>query len=371
MKKYDFVIVGSGLFGMTVANVLTHQHSKKCLVVERRSHLGGNIYCEKIENINVHKYGPHIFHTNNERVWNYISQFCVFNQYVNQPTANNNGKIYNLPFNMNTFYQIYGESDPTKIQQLIAEDRLQVQADDSLESYAISMVGKKIYDLLIKDYTEKQWGMPCSQLPSFIIKRLPLRFTYDNNYFNAKYQGIPVGGYNCIIQKMLSGIDVTVDSDFLKNRSYYSSIAENIVFTGAIDSYYDYSYGHLEYRTVKFENQILDVPNYQGNAIVNFTGATEKFTRIIEHKHFDAFGDDVYKNAKTVISKEYSKKWSDDDEPYYPINNERNNALYEKYKALGDQEKNVYFGGRLGEYQYYDMDKVIERAFALIEKIKY
>ena len=360
--NYDYLIVGSGLFGSIFAYE-ANKRGKKCLVIEKRKHIGGNIYTENIEGINVHKYGAHIFHTSNKEVWNYINQFAEFNRYTNSPIARYKDEVYNLPFNMNTFNKLWGVFTPEEAKKKIEEELKEVKIDKpkNLEEQAIKLVGKTIYEKLVKGYTEKQWGMSATELPSFIIKRLPVRFIYDNNYFNDKYQGIPIGGYTQIIEKMLDGIEVRKNYDFFIHKEDLKDIAEKIVFTGPIDQYYDYKFGELEYRSVRFENEILDCENYQGNAVVNYTEYEVPYTRVIEHKHFE-FGT----QPKTVISREYSDKWTRDKEPYYPINNEKNNELYMKYKELADREVNVIFGGRLGQYKYYDMHKVIEEALNCI-----
>ena len=357
MKKYDYLIVGAGLYGSIFAYEMNKQ-GKKCLVIDKRNHIGGNIYTEEIEGINVHKYGAHIFHTSNKEVWEYINQFCEFNNYINSPIANYKGEIYNLPFNMNTFNKLWGVRTPKEAQEKIEEQKKEygIVERKNLEEQAISLIGKDIYEKLIKGYTEKQWGREAKELPSFIIKRLPVRFTYDNNYFNDRYQGIPIGGYTKIIEKMLEGIEVRLNSNFFDKREEYENIADKIVFTGMIDEYYNYCFGKLEYRSLKFETEVLKEENYQGNAVVNYTEREIPYTRIIEHKHFE-YGQ----QKKTIITKEYPSEWKEGDEPYYPVNNERNNELYLKYKELADKEEKVIFGGRLGEYKYYDMDKVIER----------
>lgn len=356
--KYDFLIVGSGLYGAVCAYEL-NKKGRKCLVIEKRNHVGGNIYTENIEGINVHKYGAHIFHTSNKEIWNYINQFAEFNRYTNSPVARYKDEVYNLPFNMNTFNKLWGVFTPEEAKQKIEEELKEVKIDEpqNLEEQAIKLVGKTIYEKLVKGYTEKQWGMSATELPAFIIKRLPVRFTYDNNYFNDKYQGIPEGGYTQIIEKMLNGIEVKLNYDFFEHRNELENMAEKIVFTGPIDQFYDYCFGELEYRSVRFETEILDTDNYQGNAVVNYTEYGVPYTRIIEHKHFE-YGT----QPKTVISREYSDKWNRDKEPYYPINNDKNNKLYEKYKELAKKDKKVIFGGRLGQYKYYDMHKVIEEA---------
>lgn len=371
MKKYDYLIVGSGLFGATFA-YLAHQQGKKSLVIDKRAHLGGNIYCEYVEGINVHKYGAHIFHTSNKQVWDFVNSFVEFNRYTNSPVANYKGKLYNLPFNMNTFYQMWGVTTPeeamAKIEEQKAEAVAKMKADGvteprNLEEQAQVLIGKDIYERLIKGYTEKQWGRKCTELPAFIIKRLPVRFIFDNNYFNDKYQGIPVGGYNKLIEEMLSGVETRIGVDFSTLKGTWHDIADKLVYTGAIDEYYDYCYGKLEYRTVRFDTEVLNMSNYQGNAVVNYTEADVPFTRIIEHKHFESFGQVVYDNPKTVISKEYSVEWTEGMEPYYPVNDSRNSELYQKYKYLAAQEPNVIFGGRLAEYKYYDMAPTIESVF--------
>ncbi|MDU2673170.1 MAG: UDP-galactopyranose mutase [Clostridium sp.] len=363
MKKYDYLIVGAGLFGAIFAYE-ANKRGKKCLVIDKRNHIGGNIYCENIENINVHKYGAHIFHTSNKEVWEYVNSFVEFNRYTNCPVANYKGELYNLPFNMNTFYQLWNVKTPKeamdKIQEQVAEAN--IMEPQNLEEQAIKLVGKDIYEKLIKGYTEKQWGKKATELPSFIIKRLPVRLTFDNNYFNDTYQGIPIGGYNKIIDKMLEGIEVRLDTDFFANREEFGSMTEKIVFTGMIDEFYNYKFGDLEYRSLRFEHEILDEKNHQGNAVINYTEYEIPYTRIIEHKHFE-YGD----QSKTVITREYPAKWNRGDEPYYPINNERNNSMYAKYKELADNEENVIFGGRLAQYKYYDMHHVIEQALNAVK----
>lgn len=364
MKQYDYVIVGSGLFGATFAHSVTKQ-GKRCLVIDKRPQLGGNLYCKNIEGINVHAYGAHIFHTSNKEVWQFVNSIVEFNRYTNAPVANYKGKLYNLPFNMNTFYALWGVKTPAEAKAKIEQQRQQaaIAEPQNLEEQAISLVGPDIYEKLIKGYTEKQWGRKCTELPAFIIKRLPVRFTFDNNYFNDNYQGIPIGGYNKLIDGLLAGCDTQCNVDFFAERQKYEAMADTIVFTGKIDEYYNYQFGKLQYRTVKFETETLDCANYQGNAVVNYTEAEVPYTRIIEHKHFE-FGQ----QPKTVISREYSSEWQDGSEPFYPVNDERNNALYLKYKALADAEERVVFGGRLAEYKYYDMDKVIERALIEVGK---
>lgn len=370
MEHFDYLIVGSGLYGATFAH-FAHKAGKKCLVIDKRSHLGGNIYCENIEGINVHKYGAHIFHTSNKKVWDFVNSIVEFNRYINSPVANYHGKLYNLPFNMNTFYQMWGVTSPIEAKVKIEEQRrvaielLAGGEPQNLEEQALTLVGKDIYEKLIKGYTEKQWGRRCTELPPFIIKRLPVRFVFDNNYFNDKYQGVPIGGYNKLIEGLLKGVESQTNVDFFDNRDYWEGLADQIVFTGKIDEFYDYLYGKLEYRTVRFEEEILGIPNYQGNAVVNYTERDIPYTRVIEHKHFEMFGSDVEKISKTVISKEYSTEWTEGMEPYYPVNDERNMQLYTKYKKLADKEKNIIFGGRLAEYKYYDMAPIIEKVFDL------
>ena len=365
MKKYDYLIVGAGLYGATFAHELK-KAGKTCLVIEKKDHIAGNIYTENVEGINVHRYGAHIFHTNNARVWNFICQFAEFNRYTNSPIANFKGEIYNLPFNMNTFNKMWGVITPDEAREKIAQQReaAGIREPRNLEEQAISLVGNDIYQKLVNGYTSKQWGRPCSELPAFIIKRLPVRFTYDNNYFNALYQGIPIGGYTAIVEKMLAGVEVILNEDYLKNRQKWDSMAETIVYTGPIDAFFDYQFGALQYRSIRFETEVLDMENYQGNAVVNYTDAETPFTRIIEHKHFE-FGT----QPKTIISREYSAEWNPGDEPYYPINDERNNALYAQYSALTQEKSKVIFGGRLGEYKYYDMDAVIEAALRKVEEV--
>lgn len=365
MKKYDYLIVGSGLYGSVFAHELTKQ-GKKCLVIDKRNHLGGNVYCENIEGINVHKYGAHIFHTNSKEIWDYVNSFVEFNRYTNSPLANYKGELYNLPFNMNTFYQLWGTKTPEEAKKKIQEqiNSQNKSTPTNLEEQAISLVGMDIYKKLIKGYTEKQWGRDCKDLPAFIIKRLPVRFTYNNNYFNDKYQGIPIGGYNKLVNGLLDGIDTITNTDFFENQSYYESIATNIVFTGRIDQFYNYQYGKLNYRSLHFENDIHNTDNYQGNAVVNYTDKEIPYTRIIEHKHFE-FGT----QKKTVITKEYPQEWDESKEPYYPINDDKNMKLLAKYKNLASTETNVIFGGRLAEYRYYDMHQVIASALRKVKKI--
>ena len=392
-QRYDYLIVGSGLFGATFAH-LAHKQGKTCLVIDKRPHLGGNIYCENIEGINVHKYGAHIFHTSNKEVWDFVNAIVEFNRYTNSPVANYKGKLYNLPFNMNTFYQMWGVTTPEEAQAKIDEQKAEavakMKADGvseprNLEEQAQVLIGKDIYERLIKGYTEKQWGRKCTDLPAFIIKRLPVRLIFDNNYFNDKYQGIPIGGYNKLIDGLLEGIDTMTSVDFFADniqklaenkeasqkagliKDCWQEIAEKLVFTGKIDQFYDYQFGKLNYRTVRFEQEIIDSPNYQGNAVVNYTEQEVPYTRVIEHKHFEMFGAEVYNCPKTVISKEYSTEWKDGMEPYYPVNDKENSELYAQYKNLADQEKDVIFGGRLAEYKYYDMAPIIEKALAMFK----
>ena len=372
--KYDYLIVGSGLFGATFA-YKAHQAGKSCLVIDKRPQLGGNVYCEQTEGINVHKYGAHIFHTANKEVWDFVNALVPFNRYTNCPVANYHGEVYNLPFNMNTFYQMWGVHTPEEAQAKISEQRAAVSAklDGSeprnLEEQALLLVGRDIYEKLIKEYTEKQWGRPCTELPAFIIRRLPLRFVFDNNYFNDPYQGIPIGGYNLLIERLLEGIDTRVNCDFFANRDKLTALADTIIYTGPIDQFYDYRFGKLQYRTVRFETETLNTLNYQGNAVVNYTSHDVPYTRVIEHKHFESFGQSVYDNPKTVISREFSTEWQPGMEPYYPVNDERNAALYAQYKSLADTEKHVLFGGRLAEYKYYDMAPTIEQALNLAQQI--
>ena len=368
-KTYDYLIVGSGLFGSVFAYRAT-KAGKRCLVIDKRPHLGGNIYCENIEGINVHQYGAHIFHTSNKDVWDFVNSFVPFNRYTNSPVANFQGKLYNLPFNMNTFYQMWGVTTPGEANKKIEEQRAEalqkmkdsgVEEPRNLEEQALILIGKDIYETLIKGYTEKQWGRKCTDLPAFIIKRLPVRFAFDNNYFNDKYQGIPIGGYNKLIEGLLDGIETYTNTDFFENRSHWENIASKIVYTGKIDEFFEYQFGKLNYRTVRFEQEIIDTPNYQGNAVINYTHASVPYTRIIEHKHFEMFGQEVYNCPKTIISKEYSSEWKDGMEPYYPVNDDRNNQLAEQYRALGESLPNVIFGGRLAEYKYYDMAPIVEK----------
>ena len=389
-QRYDYLIVGSGLFGATFAH-LAHKQGKKCLVIDKRPHLGGNIYCENIEGINVHKYGAHIFHTSNKQVWDFVNSIVEFNRYTNSPVANYQGKLYNLPFNMNTFYQMWGVTTPEEAQAKIDEQKaayseeLRMKNEElglpnephNLEEQAMLLVGKDIYERLIKGYTEKQWGRKCTELPAFIIKRLPVRLVFDNNYFNDKYQGIPVGGYNKLTEGLLEGIDSQTSIDFFSTpyempngekailKDAWKEIADKLVFTGKIDEFYDYQFGKLNYRTVRFQQEIIDKPNYQGNAVVNYTEREVPYTRVIEHKHFEMFGAEVYDCPKTVISKEYSTEWKDGMEPYYPVNDKENTELAAQYKALAEQEQDVIFGGRLAEYKYYDMAPIIEKVLGM------
>lgn len=371
MKEYDYLIVGAGLFGCTFA-YKAKKEGKRCLVIDKRQHLGGNVYCEEKEGINVHKYGAHIFHTSNKEVWDFVNSIVEFNRYTNSPVANYKGKLYNLPFNMNTFYQMWGVTTPeeamAKIEEQKKEARIEGREPRNLEEQALQLIGKDIYERLIKGYTEKQWGRKCTDLPAFIIKRLPVRFVYDNNYFNDSYQGIPKGGYNKLIDGLLDGVETRTGVDFFKDRAHWESIAEKVVFTGQIDEYFDYKLGKLEFRTVRFEEETLDKPNYQGSAVVNYTEAEVPYTRIIEHKHFEMFGQQVYDVPKTVISREYSTEWKPGMEPYYPVNDDRNNRLAEQYRELAATKDNVIFGGRLAEYKYYDMAPIIEKVLFIVGK---
>lgn len=373
MKPYDYLIVGSGLFGATWAH-LASRRGKRCLVIDKRPQLGGNIFCELRHGINIHKYGVHVFHTSNKQVWDFVNSLVPFNRYTHSPVARFEDRCFSLPFNMNTFYQMWGVMTPAEAKAKIDTQRQTVaealssqgvSAPRNLEEQALLLVGRDIYEMLIKGYTEKQWGRPCSELPAFIIRRLPVRFSYDNNYFNDAYQGVPVGGYNKLTESLLDGIECRTSEDFFTRREYWESLADKIVFTGKIDEFYNYRYGKLEYRTVSFEEEVLDVPNYQGCTQVNYTESHIPYTRIIEHKHFESFGDEVYANPVTVISREYSTEWKEGSEPFYPVNDARNNALYLQYKELADKEQNVIFGGRLAEYKYYDMAPVIERVLEL------
>ena len=363
MSKYDYLVVGSGLYGAIFAHE-ANKRGKKVLVIDKRPNIAGNIYTEEVEGINVHKYGAHIFHTNNKEVWQYITQFAEFNRFTNSPVANYKGELYSLPFNMYTFNKMWGVVTPEEAAAKIEEQRQEIKGEPkNLEEQAISLVGRDIYEKLIKGYTEKQWGRPCNELPSFIIKRLPVRLTFDNNYFNALYQGIPMGGYTKMVENMLEGIEVRLNTDYLENKEELDSLADKVVYTGPIDAYFNYKLGTLEYRSVRFETEVLDKPNFQGNAAVNYTDAETPWTRIIEHKWFE-FGT----QPKTVISREYSSEWKLGDEPYYPVNDEKNGALYAEYKKLGEAETEVIFGGRLGEYKYYDMDAVIAAALDRVKK---
>lgn len=367
---FNYLIVGAGLYGSTIAHQV-RLAGKTVLVIDKRPHVAGNVYSENIEGIQVHKYGAHIFHTNNKEVWDYINRFAVFNRFTNAPVANYHGELYSLPFNMYTFNKMWGVVTPEEAARIIAEQKKEIKGEpQNLEEQAISLVGRDIYEKLIKGYTEKQWGRDCRDLPAFIIKRLPVRYTYDNNYFNALYQGIPVGGYTKMVQKMLEGIEVRLETDYLKDKQYWNNQAEKVIYTGPVDAYFDYCLGNLEYRSIRFETEILDQPNFQGNAAVNYTDRETPWTRIIEHKWFE-FGKDEYGNElpKTVISREYSSEWKPGDEPYYPVNDDRNAQLYAEYKAKVQQEKNVIFGGRLGEYKYYDMDQVIDAALQKAKEI--
>ena len=363
MKKYDYLIVGAGLFGATFAYEATKK-GKTCLVIDKRNHIAGNIYTENTSDINVHKYGAHIFHTSDKKIWNYIQQFAEFNNYINSPVAKYGDELYNLPFNMNTFSKMWNISTPQEAKDIIEKQISELNIDEpqNLEEQALKLVGPDVYNKLVKNYTEKQWGRDCKDLPAFIIKRLPIRYTYNNNYFNDRYQGIPMGGYTGIISKMLQNCEVRLETDFISEREKYSNIADKIIYTGMIDEYYDYKLGVLEYRSVRFETEELDMDNYQGNAVVNYTKDDVPYTRIIEHKHFE-FGT----QPTTIISKEYSSEWKQGDEPYYPVNNERNNNLYEEYSKLAENDSNIIFGGRLGSYKYYDMDKIIIEALKLCE----
>lgn len=371
MKEYDYLIVGSGLFGATFA-YRAKKAGKKCLVIDKRPHLGGNVYCENCEGINVHKYGAHIFHTNNKEVWDFVNSIVEFNRYTNSPVANYKGKLYNLPFNMNTFYQMWGVTTPKEAQAKIDEQKAEAIAalngrePQNLEEQALTLVGKDIFYTLIKEYTEKQWGRKCTELPAFIIKRLPVRFVFDNNYFNDKYQGIPIGGYNKLIEGLLKDIEYKTCVDFFDSEyKDWESYADKLVYTGPIDEFYDYRFGKLDWRTVSFKTRIENMPNYQGNAVVNYTSHEQPFTRVIEHKHFEMFGQEVFDCTKTVISEEYSTEYKDGMEPYYPVNDDQNNAMAEQYRKLADKEENIIFGGRLAEYKYYDMAPVIENVLKI------
>lgn len=366
-EHYDYLIVGSGLYGATCAYRVT-KSGKKCLIVEKRSHIGGNIFCENIEGINVHKYGAHIFHTSNKMVWDFVNSFVEFNRYINCPIANYQGRLYNLPFNMNTFYQVWGVCSPEAASAKLEEQRqeakemLNGREPQNLEEQALLLIGRDIFEILIRGYTEKQWGRSCKELPAFIIRRLPVRMTFDNNYFNDRYQGIPIGGYNKLIEGLLNGVEIRLNCDFLANRNELMSLADKIVYTGPIDEFYDFRFGKLQYRSVSFETTVENTANYQGNAVVNYTESKIPYTRIIEHKHFENFGQEIYNNPKTVISKEYSTEWKFGMEPYYPVNDTYNNLLADKYRKLAATEENIIFGGRLADYKYYDMAPVIEQA---------
>ena len=389
---YDYLIVGSGLFGSTFAHFARKQ-GKRCLVIDKRTHLGGNLYCEDVEGIHVHKYGAHIFHTNSKRVWDFVNSLVEFNRYTNSPVANYQGKLYNLPFNMNTFYQMWGVHTPAEAQSKLEEQRAEaitkmkaegVDVPRNLEEQALALIGKDIYERLIKGYTEKQWGRKCTELPAFIIKRLPVRLVFDNNYFNDSYQGIPVGGYNKLIEALLDGVETMTDVDFFSCEHTYDNLSgvhhiknstfdvqcKQLIFTGKIDEYFNYSLGKLDYRTVRFEQETLEMPNYQGNAVVNYTEAVIPYTRIIEHKHFEVFGQAIYDNPKTVISREYSTEWQEGMEPYYPVNDDKNNRLAQQYRTLAAQEAGVVFGGRLAEYKYYDMAPIVEQVMRMFESNK-
>ena len=373
-KKYDFLIVGAGLYGSMMAYKLTSQ-GKRCLVIDKRNHLGGNIYCENIEGINVHKYGAHIFHTSNKKVWDFVNSIVPFNRYTNSPLAKYHGRLFNLPFNMNTFARMWNITTPEEARRIIDEQRKEVvkrlngREPQNLEEQALMLVGKDIYETLIKEYTEKQWGRRCTELPAFIIKRLPIRFIYDNNYFNDSFQGIPIGGYNLLVEGLLKGCDTAIGVDFFNvseklptaNIGRWKELADKLVFTGKIDEFYGYRYGKLDYRSLRFEHDTYDVPNYQGNAVVNYTDMEVPYTRTIEHKHFEMFGERVYDIPKTVVTREYPQEWHDGLEPYYPVNDDKNSALYARYKTLADREQDVIFGGRLAEYKYYDMAPIVEK----------
>lgn len=370
MHEYNYLIVGSGLFGATFAH-LAHKAGKRCLVVDKRPHLGGNVFCERIEGINVHTYGAHIFHTSDKAIWDFVNSIVPFNRYTNSPIANYQGELYNLPFNMNTFHQMWGVVTPKEAKDIIQQQRKEAEslmrADGvteprNLEEQALLLVGKDIYNKLVKGYTEKQWGRDCKSLPAFIIRRLPVRYIYDNNYFNDKYQGIPEGGYNLLIEGLLNGIETRTGCDFFSDRPYWESLAESIVYTGPIDEFYAFRFGKLDYRTVRFETTVLPISNFQGNAVVNYTDRSTPYTRIIEHKHFESFGNDVFSNPNTVISREYSTEWKAGMEPFYPVNDEKNKSIYQQYQDLAEQEERIVFGGRLAEYKYYDMAPTIASA---------
>jgi UDP-galactopyranose mutase len=373
---YDYLIVGSGLYGATFAHFATKQ-GKKCLVIDKRPHLGGNVYCEKVEGINVHKYGAHIFHTNNKVVWDFVNSLVPFNRYTNSPVANYHGKLYNLPFNMNTFYQMWGVTTPEEAQAKIEEQKSEAVAKmkaegvtepRNLEEQGLCLVGKDIFEKLIKEYTEKQWGRPCNELPAFIIKRLPVRLVFDNNYFNDAYQGIPIGGYNKLIEALLDGVECKTNSDFFQSEyKDWRKYATQLVYTGPIDEYFGYQYGKLDWRTVSFKIRVVDTPNYQGNAVVNYTSHAVPYTRIIEHKHFEMFGQSVYECPKTVVSEEYSTEYKEGMEQYYPVNDEKNNQLAQRYRELAELEQDVVFGGRLAEYKYYDMHQIVEKVVSMFK----
>lgn len=371
MEKFDYIIVGSGLFGATFAHIAT-KHGKRCLVIDKRPHLGGNVYCEKIEGINVHKYGAHIFHTNNKEVWDFVNSIVEFNRYTNSPIANHKGRLYNLPFNMNTFYQMWDVRTPSEAIAIIDEQKaealsaLKGRAPKNLEEQALTLVGKDIFEKLIKEYTEKQWGRKCSELPAFIIKRLPVRMVFDNNYFNDRYQGIPIGGYNKLIEGLLEGVISKVNVDFFNSKyKDWRKYADKLVYTGAIDEFYGFRFGKLDWRSVSFKTRVEDMSNYQGNAVVNYTSHDQLYTRVIEHKHFELFGQEIYDNPKTVVSEEYSSEYKPGMEPYYPVNDKRNNVIAEQYRSLAEQEADVIFGGRLAEYKYYDMAPIIEKVLKI------
>ena len=376
MKTYDYLIVGAGLFGATFAH-FAHRAGCRCLVIDKRPHLGGNVYCADVDGIHVHQYGAHIFHTSDSEVWNFVNKFVTFNRYTNSPVASYGGRLYNLPFNMNTFYQMWGVRTPAEAQRRIEEQRSDavsmllregVSEPRNLEEQALLLVGRDIYERLIKGYTEKQWGRPCTELPAFIIRRLPVRFVFDNNYFSDTYQGIPEGGYNGLVNGLLQGIETRTETDFFSDRSAWQGVAGKIVFTGMIDEFFDFRFGHLAYRTVRFDTEVISEPNYQGNAVVNYTERDVPYTRIIEHKHFELFGQAVYDIPHTVISREYSTEWKPGMEPYYPVNDEANNALFVRYRDLASREKNVIFGGRLAGYKYYDMAPTIRAAMDAARK---
>ena len=372
-KGYDYLIVGSGIYGATFAH-FARKAGKKCLVIDKRYHIGGNVYSENIEGINIHKYGAHIFHTSNKEVWDFVNNIVPFNRYTNSPLAHYKGRLYNLPFNMNTFRQMWGVSTPEQAKAKVDEQKSEAIAalngrePANLEEQALSMVGRDIYQTLVKGYTEKQWGRKCTELPAFIIKRLPLRFTFDNNYYNDRYQGIPIGGYNKLFDGLLDGIETRLNCDFFEHRAELTSLADKIVYTGPIDAYFNYCFGPLAWRALSFEHQVLDIPNWQGNAVVNYTDREIPYMRTVEHKHFESFGDAVYENPKTVVTREYSSEWKPGKEPYYPVNDGENNARYQCYKSLADREENVIFGGRLAEYKYYDIAPIIENIMRMFKR---